>query len=267
MADSKIDLRARALECLLICDATEKARQTRQLAEDCRQQEYIIHHTSLDVPAIPGRPETPQLVSPRALPRRRNNQQTGHTTLIHAICHIEFNAINLGLDAIARFKDMPEDYYRDWLQVADEEAKHFSMLSAHLQQAGYAYGDFPAHDGLWEMAQKTHHDPLTRMALVPRVLEARGLDVTPGMMNKLRASGDLAAVEILEVILREEIGHVAIGTRWFNYLCEQRDLEPTSTFTTLLKTYFNGEIRGPFHIEARKQAGFSDAELEWLEQN
>lgn len=265
MADSNIDIRIRALQCLLINDAADKALQTRQLAVECREQGYVIQHQPVDVPAIPGRPDKPDLVSPRDLPRRRNNQQTGHTTLIHAICHIEFNAINLALDAIARFANMPNDFYRDWLQVADEEAKHFSMLSAHLQQAGYAYGDFPAHDGLWEMAQKTHHDPLTRMALVPRVLEARGLDVTPGMMNKLRGSGDLAAVEILEVILREEIGHVAIGTRWFNYLCEQRDLEPTHTFTTLLKTYFNGEIRGPFHIEARKQAGFSDAELDWLE--
>lgn len=267
MVESTVDLRAQALNCLLICDAAEKAQQTRLLAAQCHEQGFHLHHLPLDVPVIPGRPDKPELVSPRDLPRRRNNQQTGHTTLIHAICHIEFNAINLGLDAIARFTDMPEDFYRDWLQVADEEAKHFSMLSAHLQQAGYAYGDFPAHDGLWEMARKTHHDPLIRMALVPRVLEARGLDVTPGMMNKLRASGDLAAVEILEVILREEIGHVAIGTRWFNYLCEQRGLEPTSTFTTLLKTYFNGELRGPFHIEARKKAGFTDAELEWLEQN
>lgn len=267
MVESTVDLRAQALNCLLICDAAEKAQQTRLLATQCQEQGFHLHHLPLDVPVIPGRSDKPELVSPRDLPRRRNNQQTGHTTLIHAICHIEFNAINLGLDAIARFTDMPEDFYRDWLQVADEEAKHFSMLSAHLQQAGYAYGDFPAHDGLWEMARKTHHDPLIRMALVPRVLEARGLDVTPGMMNKLRASGDLAAVEILDVILREEIGHVAIGTRWFNYLCEQRGLEPTSTFTTLLKTYFNGELRGPFHIEARKKAGFTDAELEWLEQN
>lgn len=265
MVDSKIDLRQQALQCLLVSNAAEKALRTRQLAAECYQHGYLVQHQPLNVPAIPGRPAKPELVSPRDLPRRRNNQKTGHTTLIHAICHIEFNAINLALDAIARFINMPDDYYRDWLQVADEEAKHFSMLSAHLQQAGYAYGGFPAHDGLWEMAQKTHHDPLIRMALVPRVLEARGLDVTPGMMNKLRTSGDLAAVEILEVILREEVGHVSIGTRWFNYLCEQRDLEPTSTFTTLLKTYFNGEIRGPFHIEARKKAGFTDAELEWLE--
>lgn len=266
MLDTPIDLREQALRCLLINNAAEKAEQTRRLAADCRQHGYHLHHQLLNIPEIPGRPEKPELVSPRDVPRRRNNQQIGHTTLIHAICHIEFNAINLALDAIARFTDMPEDFYTDWLQVADEEAKHFSMLSAHLQQAGFGYGDFPAHDGLWEMAQKTHHDPLIRMALVPRVLEARGLDVTPGMMNKLRGSGDLAAVAILETILREEIGHVAIGTRWFNYLCEQRGLEPTATFTKLLTTYFNGEVRGPFHLEARREAGFSDAELAWLQQ-
>lgn len=141
------------------------------------------------MPVFPGRPDKPELVAPRDLPRRRNNQKTGHATLIHAICHIEFNAINLGLDAIARFADMPKAFYADWMQVAYEEATHFEMLDQHLRTMGFAYGDFPAHDGMWEMARKTHHDPLTRMALVPRVLEARGLDVTPSMMNKLRGSG------------------------------------------------------------------------------
>jgi uncharacterized ferritin-like protein (DUF455 family) len=217
------------------------------------------------VPDIPGRPEKPELVSPRDVPRRRNNQQTGHATLIHAITHIEFNAINLGLDAVARFTGMPAAFYSDWLQVAYEESTHFELLDAHLQTMGFVYGDFPAHDGLWEMAQKTHHDVLIRMALVPRVLEARGLDVTPSMMEKLRKSGDLKAVEILELILREEIGHVKVGTRWFNYLCEQREVDPLSTFKDLLETYFNGELRGPFHTEARKQAGFSDAEMALLE--
>jgi uncharacterized ferritin-like protein (DUF455 family) len=199
------------------------------------------------------------------LPRRRNNQETGHATLIHAICHIEFNAINLALDALARFADMPEAYYSDWLQVAFEESTHFEMLNEHLGSMGFQYGDFSAHDGMWEMARKTHHDPLTRMALVPRVLEARGLDVTPKMMDKLKKSGDLRAVEILELILREEVGHVKVGTDWFNYLCEQRGLEPYSTFKQLLETYFNGEIRGPFHTEARLEAGFTDDEMALLE--
>lgn len=260
----KADLRLQALDILLIDDAASKAIATRQLAQQCRDSGYQLNRQSLAVPATPGRPAKPELVNPKDLPRRRNNRETGHASLIHAICHIEFNAINLALDALARFSDMPEDYYADWLQVADEEAKHFQMLSAHLAASGFSYGDFAAHDGLWEMAQKTHHDPLLRMALVPRVLEARGLDVTPKMMEKLTQSGDHRAVEILEVILEEEIGHVAVGTRWFNYLCAQRDLDPLSTFTELLESHFHGAIRGPFHLEARQQAGFSEAELNWL---
>lgn len=265
MTDSQaLNLRQQALDILLINDAAAKASATRQLAQQCREAGYQLSRQQLAAPDIPGRPAKPELVNPKDLPRRRNHRETGHASLIHAICHIEFNAINLALDAIARFDDMPEAYYADWLQVADEEAKHFQMLSAHLAASGFSYGDFPAHDGLWEMAQKTHHDPLLRMALVPRVLEARGLDVTPKMMEKLTSSGDHRAVEILEVILEEEIGHVAVGTRWFNYLCDQRDLDPLSTFTGLLESHFHGAIRGPFHMEARQQAGFSAAELDWL---
>jgi uncharacterized ferritin-like protein (DUF455 family) len=139
------------------------------------------------------------------------------------------------------------------------------LLRDHLLSLGYDYGDFPAHNGMWEMARKTHHDVLIRMALVPRVLEARGLDVTPKMMNKLRGSGDLRAVEILEIILEEEIGHVKIGTRWFNYLCEQRDIDPLATFKDLLDNYFAGELRGPFNTEARKLADFTDEEMALLE--
>lgn len=265
MVDQTLDLRTEALRVLLICEPEQKVAHTQQLYEASQQQPYHIRQDKLAVPEIPGRPEKPLLVAPRDLPRRRNNEQTGHATLIHAITHIEFNAINLGLDAVARFHDMPEQFYLDWLRVAYEEAHHFALLRNHLNAKGYDYGDFPAHDGLWEMAQKTHHDPLIRMALVPRVLEARGLDVTPAMMNKLEKSGDVQAVDILTLILREEIGHVAIGTRWFNYLCDLRGKEPLSTFKQLLETYFNGELRGPFHTEARKQAGFTDAEMALLE--
>lgn len=260
-----VDIRAQALVCLLLTDPWQKAQATQALYRTVKQQGCVITTNDIEVPTVPGRPEQPKLVSPRDLPRRRNNQQTGHATLIHAICHIEFNAINLALDALARFAELPDAYYHDWLQVAYEESTHFDMLSEHLISMGFSYGDFPAHDGMWEMAQKTHHDPLTRMALVPRVLEARGLDVTPSMMNKLRKSGDLRAVEILELILREEVGHVKVGTDWFNYLCAQRDMDPFTTFKELLETYFNGEIRGPFHTEARIEAGFSDDEMALLE--
>jgi len=173
--------------------------------------------------------------------------------------------LNLAWDAVARFPNLPKQFYADWARVASEEAEHFVLLRQHLVSLGYDYGDFPAHNGMWEMAQKTHHDPLIRMALVPRVLEARGLDVTPKMMDKLRGTGDLRAVEILEVILREEIGHVKIGTHWFNYLCDLRQLDSLATFRELLDTYFAGELRGPFHTQARKQAGFTEQEMALLE--
>lgn len=263
MADT-IDLRREALACLLINDAADKAKATRDLAKRADEQSVAITNDALDVPLTPGRPAKPELVAPKDVPRRRNNQVTGHATLIHAICHIEFNAINLALDAVARFADMPRAFYLDWLRVADEEAKHFGLLRDYLQADVFDYGDFPAHNGLWEMAQKTANDTLARMALVPRVLEARGLDVTPGIMEKLKGSGDHRAVEILQLILEEEIGHVAIGTRWFNYLCAQQDCAPGATFAKLLEANFKGALRGPFHLEARREAGFSEDELEWL---
>lgn len=265
MPDS-VDLRHEALTCLLLDDAVAKAHRTRALAERAGQQPVVIETGPIDVPLTPGRPDKPELVAPKDVPRRRNNQLTGHATLIHAICHIEFNAINLALDAIARFEGMPRAFYLDWLRVADEEAKHFGLLRDYLRADGFDYGDFPAHNGLWEMAQKTADDALARMALVPRVLEARGLDVTPGIMEKLKNSGNHQAVEILALILEEEIGHVAIGSRWFNYLCARQDCAPAATFAQLLEANFKGALRGPFHLEARREAGFSDEELDWLAQ-
>ncbi|MDH5357027.1 MAG: ferritin-like domain-containing protein [Gammaproteobacteria bacterium] len=265
MADQVNDLRRSALACLLITDPLTKVEQTQQLYQRWLAGELIISEDELAVPDVAGHPDKPELVAPRDLPRRRNSIDNGVAPLIHAITHIEFNAINLAWDAVARFSGLPREFYNDWARVAFEEAEHFILLREHLLSLGYDYGDFPAHNGLWEMAKKTHHDPLIRMALVPRVLEARGLDVTPKMMNKLRHSGDLRAVDILEIILREEIGHVTIGTRWFNYLCEQRKVNPLETFKDLLDTYFAGELRGPFHTQARKQAGFTDAEMALLE--
>ena len=211
-----------------------------------------------------GRPGRPKMVHPSELPRRGLGSVEGRQALIHAVAHIEFNAINLGLDAALRFPGMPEAYYRDWLSVAADEARHFSMLSERLGQLGLAYGDLPAHNGLWDMAEKTAHDALIRMALVPRVLEARGLDVTPGMIEKLSAAGDEETVALLEIILAEEEEHVAIGSRWFRYLCQQRGVEPESTFRDLLEAYFSGQLRGPFNLPARRRAGFSPAEIERL---
>jgi uncharacterized ferritin-like protein (DUF455 family) len=202
---------------------------------------------------------------PKDLAKRRFNTLKGRGALIHSIAHIEFNAINLAWDAVYRFQEMPQQFYGDWIRVADEEAYHFSLMRDHLNSMGYDYGDFNAHNGLWEMAKQTAHDIMTRMALVPRVLEARGLDVTPDIMGRLKASGDDRAVEILEIILRDEIGHVAVGTRWFHYCCEQRGLEPEETFFSLFNQYMKGQPKGSLHREARLKAGFTENELSKLE--
>jgi uncharacterized ferritin-like protein (DUF455 family) len=203
-------------------------------------------------------------VAPRDLPKRRANTSEGKAALVHAICHIEFNAINLALDAVYRFRGLPDAYYTDWLKVAVEEAYHFTLLAEHLSLSGYGYGDFDAHNGLWEMALETDYDVLVRMALVPRVMEARGLDVTPAIMAKLQKAGDNSVVEILRIIQRDEVGHVEIGTKWYRYFCEQRGLPPLDTFIELVDKHMQGQLRGPFDMARRKQAGFSDEELTYL---
>ncbi|MDH3980349.1 MAG: ferritin-like domain-containing protein [Gammaproteobacteria bacterium] len=227
------------------CDAASAARLAEQLA--------------------PGRPQHPELVHYSRVPRRKLTTDTGRAAFLHAIAHIEFNAINLAWDAVCRFDNMPDGYYRDWSRVAGEEAQHFTLLSDRLQALGYRYGDFPAHDGLWEMATKTAHDILVRMALVPRVLEARGLDVTPGMIERLRAAGDDTSADVLVKILHDEIGHVEIGSRWFNHVCHERKLDPVLTFGRLLDEYQLGPVRKPMNIPARRQAGFSREEICLLE--
>jgi uncharacterized ferritin-like protein (DUF455 family) len=221
-------------------------------------------HTTRVPIGQPGHPEKPLQVPPQKVPRRRADTLPGRAALIHALAHIEFNAINLALDAAHRFTGMPSAYYADWLRVADEEALHFALLNAHLATLGYAYGDFPAHNGLWDMALKTAHDPLVRMALVPRVLEARGLDATPLIVDKLSAANDTRMVEILAVIERDEIGHVAIGSHWFGWLCAARGLQPETTFRQLLVDYDAPPLKPPFNLAARRQAGFSEPELDWL---
>jgi uncharacterized ferritin-like protein (DUF455 family) len=212
----------------------------------------------------PGRPARPERVSPHQVPRRRADTVAGRAALVHALAHIEFNAINLALDAAHRFAGRPAAYYADWLRVADEEALHFDLLNTHLVTLGHGYGDFTAHDGLWDMALKTAHDPLVRMALVPRVLEARGLDATPLIVDKLKAANDTRMVEILAVIERDEIGHVAIGSHWFGWLCSARGVEPDATFRQLLVEYDAPPLKPPFNLAARRAAGFSESELTWL---
>lgn len=210
---------------------------------------------------IPGRPEKPELVRPSQVARRKITTEEGRIALIHSICHIEFNAINLALDAAYRFQNLPEEFYLDWIRVALEESQHFSLLAQRLQELDCNYGDLPAHNGLWEMALKTQHSVIERMALVPRVLEARGLDVTPGMIERLQSVGDNKTVEILNIILREEIGHVEIGTRWFRYCCKQVNVDAEQTFINLLRHYKVTTGKGPMHITARERAGFHPAEL------
>lgn len=251
--------------CLMEKDLNTKVTLLSQLQEDWSNDEFDFNPTET-IEKVPdaGRPDKPTLVPPKDLARRRLGSKEGHASLMHSIVHIEFNAVNLALDAIYRFQDMPYEYYRDWLGVAGEEAYHFQMVREHLNSLGYEYGDMTAHDGLWMTTYETDHDPLVRMALVPRTLEARGLDVTPPMINKLRSIGDKRGVEILKILLHDEIGHVEVGTRWFRYLCKQRDLNPFEAFQDIIKNYFHGDLRGPFNFEARKQAGFSDEEIDWL---
>jgi uncharacterized ferritin-like protein (DUF455 family) len=209
----------------------------------------------------PGRPGRPELVAPTAVQQRSLSRPEGRAALIHALAHIEFNAVNLALDAIWRFDGFPVDYYTDWRKVALEEALHFRLLRQHLADLGYRYGDFPAHDGLWDMARRTAHDALARMALVPRVLEARGLDASPGIKARLAQAGDARGAEIVQTILDDEIGHVAIGTRWFQWLCSNRGLESESTFHDLLAAYSTAPLRSAPNIAARRAAGFSDTEI------
>ncbi|HHM05680.1 MAG TPA: ferritin-like domain-containing protein [Gammaproteobacteria bacterium] len=251
-----------AHQCLAAADPDTKVALTHAAARAWQSGKAALAAAAPPQPvAEPGRPPRPKLVPPRELPRRRLSSPAGRAALIHAITHIEFNAINLAWDAVYRFRGLPREFYDGWVQVADEEARHFSLLRHRLRELGFDYGDLPAHDGLWQMAQDTAHDVLVRMALVPRVLEARGLDVTPGMMQRLREAGDTTTADILAIILREEVGHVAIGSRWFRWTCEQRGMEPESTFRALLQRHMKGRLKGPFSIDARLRAGFSREEL------
>jgi len=255
-----------AVDCLLINDPEKKCQAVFNFQQSFEIETYDLSKLeNVDTITVPGRPDLPTLVPPQQVPRRKLSTQEGRIALIHAITHIEFNAINLALDAMLRFQDMPEQYYKDWMRVAFEEAQHFTMLRGRLQQLDSDYGEFDAHNGLWEMAMKTRTDVVARMALVPRVLEARGLDVTPGMIQRLKNVGDMETVKILKIIFEQEIGHVAIGSKWFAYACEQENLNSEETFQRLLQEFMSGELRGPFELEARKKAGFSNAELNALQ--
>lgn len=256
-----------AYACLMEPGVAEKCAATRALAAAWSSGRLAPGAAAKPVSiAAPGRPARPELVSPRRLRRRGLGTLEGRAILLHAVAHIEFNAINLALDAVYRFRDLPRGFYDDWVRVAAEEVYHFGLVAAHLGGLGHDYGDFPAHDGLWEAARATADDPLARMALVPRVLEARGLDVNPAMRARLVEVGDGEAAEILDIILRDEVGHVAAGNRWFHHLCRERGLDPWATFAGLVRRHLKGGLRGPFLREHRLAAGFTEAELDALEQ-
>jgi uncharacterized ferritin-like protein (DUF455 family) len=263
-----VSLRAQALQALCTSDPTQKVVATHALFEAWqagRAHLDTVEDLAPDATTpLPGRPAQPVLIAPVDVPQRSPFTPDGFAMLLHAVAHIEFNAINLALDAVWRFPDMPANYYTDWLQVAHEEAIHFGLLRSHLQSLGHDYGDFAAHNSLWEMCVRTQHDVTARMALVPRTMEARGLDATPPMQARLRKVGTpaaLRAVEILDVILRDEIGHVAVGNRWYGWLCARQGIEPLAHYRRLAREHSAPRLKPPFNEPARRAAGFSEAEL------
>lgn len=270
-----LELRDQALQALACANVDAKVDRAMNLPA-MADPAYVAH---LDVAqlssVLPGRPARPALIHPAKVPRRSPITLEGRAALIHAIAHIEFNAINLALDAVWRFDGMPQDFYADWARVAREEAQHFNLLRTHLRgldhQDGLArwdYGDFDAHDNLWAMCQDTREDIVARMALVPRTMEARGLDATPLIQAKLRQVGTpdaLQAVAILDIILRDEVGHVAIGNHWYSWLCERDHLDPIAHYALVTELYRAPRLKPPFNLAARRRAGFSTVELAYLQ--
>lgn len=262
-----MDLRHGALAALAMANPASKVMAAATLWSMREQLAAAAEETIAQAAAIPGRPARPELIHPAKVPRRSPFKPEGHAALMHAIAHIEFNAINLALDAVWRFPGMPREFYLDWLRVAKEEAYHFTLLRDHLASLGYAYGDFPAHDNLWTMCERTKGDIVARMALVPRTLEARGLDATPQIQARLRNAGTpqaLEAVALLDIILRDEEGHVAIGNHWYRLLCEREGLDPVAHYGVLVKQYDAPKLYPPYNEEARRRAGFTKEEMDWL---
>jgi uncharacterized ferritin-like protein (DUF455 family) len=251
-------LRPAALGPLCETDAVRKAQATLalELTAPVRAHEVLKPEGH-----IPGRPIQPELIAHTQLKPQPLSTVQGRALLVHSVAHIELNAIDLALDAVWRFPDLPEAFYTDWMRIAQEEARHFLLLREHLVSLGFDYGDFPAHNALWEMAERTKEDVLARIGIVPRTLEARGLDASPAVKNKLIGAGDHRAGEILDIILEDEIGHVAAGNRWYRYLCESRGLDPIATYAELIARYDAPKLRPPFNMAARRRAGFDDAEL------
>jgi len=243
---------------LLTSDARDKAAKARETASQWRNGTLQRDKTaSKDWPDRPARPAAPQLIAPQDMPKRRMSSPTGRKTQLHALAHIELNAIDLAFDLIGRFitAEVPDDFIDDWIKVGADEARHFLMLADRLEELDMHYGDLPAHDGLWQAAYDTRDDLLGRLVIVPLVLEARGLDVTPLMMQKFSQAGDDKSAKMLEIIFEDEKTHVKAGTRWFHYLCQEQNLTPENSFQTMVERYFTGRLKPPFNDEARAQAG------------
>jgi len=259
MPSSNSDLGAAARAVLCAADPGTKVRLSHAAAEAWRAGDLSTPDPAVAMPARPARPERPQLLAPRLMPRRRSGGERGRIALLHAVTHIELNAIDLAWDLIGRFAalDWPTAFYNDWVAVADDEARHFTLLKARLNELGASYGDLPAHDGLWESAVATAHDALARLAVVPMVLEARGLDMTPAMIARLQRAGDGISAALLETILHDEIAHVAAGGRWFAYLCRVRGVPQNKTWRNLVAVHYGGVPKPPFNEAARRAAGMA----------
>jgi uncharacterized ferritin-like protein (DUF455 family) len=256
-----------AATCLQQGDVAEKVHLTHRAWQWAVNGQLSFAATapaqSIALTVFPARPE---LLAPKQMPKRQLSTPAGLAAFFHALAHIEFMAIYLAWDILYRFRGLPEQFYVDWLKIADEEAQHFELLRAHLVGFGLDYGDLPAHHGLWEHAEDTAGDVLARLALVPRCMEARGLDVTPKMIAKFKAGNDTASVQILSRILTDEIGHVERGSYWFNRFCAEQHLDPVQHYRCLIARYYKGgKPKGPFNRELRIIAGFSNADLDWLE--
>ena len=249
-----------ACSVLTAADPNDKVRLSRQTAAAWLDGDIADLGDSTP-PDRPARPSAPELRAPKDVPRRRiGSGLRGRVALLHALAHIELNAIDLAWDLIARFASdprLPRAFYDDWVRVAAEEAEHFALLRGRMSDLDAAYGDLPAHDGLWEAAQATAGDLLARLAVVPMVLEARGLDVTPQMIKRLRQVEDHASADILQTIHDDEIGHVAVGRKWFEHCCRVENLDPVAAFQSLVRRYFRGQLKPPFNEASRNRAGFT----------
>lgn len=260
MPDKPKSLTEGALAALLACDLDDKITLTHQMAQAWKGRHLSLTSSiRITPPDRPGRPDRPILIPPSDVQKRPLKSAKGRLALVHAIAHIELNAIDLALDIIVRFGNarMPRSFFDGWVNVAQEEAKHFGLLRNRLQKMGADYGDLPAHDGLWEAAGETGHDIHARLAVVPLVLEARGLDVTPPLIEKLRSFGDHETADIFNIIYEDEKGHVAVGAKWFRFLCHRQGLEPAETFNKLVRKHFRGHLKGPFNHRARCASGLT----------